>query len=49
MDYINFITVFLNKAIRDHIVYIKQLLEYKIGVNLVCQLEKALYKLEQSS
>lgn len=44
----NFITAFLNEAIGDHIVYVKQPLGYEIRVNLVCQLQKALYGLKQS-
>ena len=31
-----FITAFLNWAIEDHIIYIEQLLGYKIGVNFIC-------------
>lgn len=36
VNHMNFITAFFNRAIRDYIVYIKQLLRYKIGINLVC-------------
>lgn len=31
----DFIIAFLNKAIKDYIVYIKQLLGYKVAINLV--------------
>ena len=48
VDHIDFITAFLNRAIRDHTVYVNQPLAYEIGVNLVCQLQKALYGLKQS-
>lgn len=47
-NHVEFITVFLNGAIEDHIVYVEKPLGYEIGVNLVCQLQKALYGLKQS-
>ncbi|WP_375449352.1 reverse transcriptase domain-containing protein [uncultured Nostoc sp.] len=48
VDHMDFITAFLHGAIGDHIVYVEQSLGYEIGVNLVCQLQKALYELKQS-
>lgn len=48
VNQINFITAFFNRAIGDHIVYVEQRLEYEIGINLVCQLQKALYGLKFS-
>ncbi len=48
VDHIDFITAFLNRVIGNHIVYVEQPLGYEVGVNLVCQLQKALYWLKQS-
>ena len=48
VDHMDFITAFLNGVIGDHTVYVEQPLGYEIGVNLVCQLQKALYELKQS-
>ena len=36
VDHMDFITAFLNGALRDQTVYIKQPLGYEIVVNLVC-------------
>lgn len=42
------ITAFLNGIIEDHTIYVEQFLEYEIEVNLIYQLQKALYRLKQS-
>ncbi len=44
----DFTAAVLNGVICDLIVYVEQLLGYVVGVNLVYQLQKALYRLKQS-
>ncbi len=48
VDHIDFVTAFLNGSIDGHDIFIEQPLAYKVGINLVCKLLKALYSLKQS-
>lgn len=43
VDHMDFVTAFLNGSIDGHDISVEQPLAYEVGINLVCELLKALW------